>query len=153
NSMATPRNYHSTALLLPDGRVFVGGGGLCGTCSEPTSGLSDNHMNAEIFSPPYLFNSCGSLATRPNFISVPTSANPGTTITVKTGGGPNMTFALVRMGATTHTVNNDQRRVPLSIASKSGSTFVLSVPSDAGIALPGYYMLFAINPNGVPSVG
>ena len=31
--MATPRNYHSIAVLLPDGRVFSGGGGLCGGCS------------------------------------------------------------------------------------------------------------------------
>ena len=45
---ATPRTYHSTALLLPDGRVFSGGGGLCGTCSV-------NHADGEIYSPPYLF--------------------------------------------------------------------------------------------------
>ena len=25
-----PRNYHSTAVLLPDGRIFSGGGGLGG---------------------------------------------------------------------------------------------------------------------------
>ena len=36
--MAIPRTYHSVALLLPDGRVFSGGGGLCGTCT--TTGLA-----------------------------------------------------------------------------------------------------------------
>ena len=54
-----PRNYHSVAVLLPDGRVFSGGGGLCGTCAT-------NHPDGQIFSPPYFFNSNGSLRTRPS---------------------------------------------------------------------------------------
>ena len=49
---AIPRNYHSVAVLLPDGRVFSGGGGLCGTCST-------NHPDGQIYSPPYLFNPDG----------------------------------------------------------------------------------------------
>ena len=35
---SVPRNYHSIALLLPDGTVFNGGGGLCGVgcaCARP----------------------------------------------------------------------------------------------------------------------
>jgi len=143
--MQTPRTYHSTALLLPDGRVFVGGGGLCGTCGT-------NHMNAELFSPPYLFDSTGNLAKRPNITSAPSSGKRGTNISVTTSG-PKMTFALVRMGAVTHGVDNDQRRVPLSIQSMLYNTYVLSIPPDAGVVMPGYYMLFAINPNGTPSVG
>ena len=32
--IGAPRNYHSVGLLLPDARVFCGGGGLCGpTCT------------------------------------------------------------------------------------------------------------------------
>jgi galactose oxidase len=143
--MQTPRTYHSTALLLPDGRVFVGGGGLCGTCNT-------NHMTVEIFSPPYLFNSDGTAATRPSITLAPSSANRGTNITVATSAS-NLTFALVRMGAVTHTVDNDQRRVPLLINSSSRNSYSLPIPSDAGIVVPGYYMLFAINPNGTPSVG
>ena len=143
--MQTPRTYHSTALLLPDGRVFVGGGGLCGTCNT-------NHMTVEIFSPPYLFNSDGTAATRPSITLAQSSANRGTNITVATSSS-NLTFALVRMGAVTHTVDNDQRRVPLLINSSSGNSYSLPIPSDAGIVVPGYYMLFAINPNGTPSVG
>lgn len=57
-SAAIPRTYHSSAVLLPDARVFVGGSGLCGGCAV-------NHLDAEIFSPNYLFNPDGSPAARP----------------------------------------------------------------------------------------
>ena len=54
-SQPEPRNYHSVAVLLPDGTVFSGGGGLCGSCAT-------NHPDGQIFYPPYLFNADGSLA-------------------------------------------------------------------------------------------
>jgi galactose oxidase len=142
--MQTPRNYHSTALLLPDGRVFVGGGGQCGTCST-------NHLNAEIFSPPYLFNSDGTQANRPTIVSAPSTAGLGTNISVSTNT-PVSAFAILRLSSVTHTVDNDQRRVPLVISSSSGNSYSLQVPSDPGVVPPGYYMLFAINSQGTPSV-
>jgi hypothetical protein len=83
--------------------------------------------------------------------SAPTSAQTGQTITVTTAG-PVQSFDLIRYGEATHTVDNDQRRIPLPIVSSSGDTYQLTIPSDPGIALPGPYMLFAINANGTPSV-
>jgi galactose oxidase len=141
---AEPRNYHSVAVLLPDGTVFSGGGGLCGSCAT-------NHPDGQIFYPPYLFNADGSLRTRPTITSAPTSAVTGQTISVTTGA-PVSSFVLVRYGESTHTVDNDQRRIPLSIVSSSGDTYQMTIPSDPGIALPGPYMLFAIDANGTPSV-
>jgi galactose oxidase len=59
---------------------------------------------------------------------------------------------MVRYGEATHSVDNDQRRIPLSIVSSSGDTYKLAIPGDPGIALPGPYMLFALDSRGTPSV-
>ena len=68
-------------------------------------------------------------------------------------GQTNGSFVLMRLSSVTHTVNNDQRRIPLQIQSTSGSSsYVLSIPSDPGTVLRGYYMLFALDARGVPSV-
>jgi galactose oxidase len=138
-----PRVYHSVALLLPDGRVFSGGGGLCATCGT-------NHFDAEIYTPPYLLNSDGGLAPRPVILSAPGSAAPGATITVTTNR--NVTsFALVRLGSATHSIDTDQRRIALT-PTLSSAGYSMTLPADPGVALPGYYMLFAMDQHGVPSV-
>ena len=142
--MTNVRTYHSVALLMPDATVFSGGGGLCGDCNV-------NHFDAQIFSPPYLFTATGTLATRPVITSTsPTSVAPGSTITVTTNSAVT-SFSLIRYGSATHTVDTDQRRIALT-PTASGLTYKMTVPSDSGIALGGYWMLFAINSAGVPSV-
>lgn len=143
-SMNIPRTYHSLALLIPDGRIFVGGGGLCGGCTT-------NHADAEIFTPPYLLNADGSNAVRPTIRQAPTSVGYGPRITVNTNAAIS-NFALVRLSSITHTVNNDQRRIPLTFA-RTGTTnsYTVNIPISSGVAIPGYYMLFAMNNAGVPS--
>jgi galactose oxidase len=140
-----PRDYHSVAILLPDGRVFSGGGGLCGdSCTA-------NHPDGQIFSPPYLFNANGTARVRPVIMTAPANATTGSTITVTTNTA-GLTFALVRMSAVTHGVNNDQRRIPISPTWVSGKRYTLRLPFDKGVLLPGNYMLFALDVHGTPSV-
>jgi galactose oxidase len=142
--MAKPRTYHSVAVLLPDGTVFSGGGGLCGTCAT-------NHADGQIFTPPYLLNADGTARTRPTLSATPNSAANGSMITVTATAGLTK-FALVRMGATTHTVNSDQRRLPLAVSASSGTSYSLKIPADSGVAVPGPYLLFALDSNGTPSI-
>ena len=144
-AMRTPRTYHSTAILLHDGRVFVGGGGQCGT------GCVQNHLDAEILTPPYLLNQDGSAAARPAITSAPGVAQRGQSIVVTTNS-PVATFALMRLSAVTHTTNTDPRRSPLAAEQIADRSYRLTIPSDSGVVLPGYYMLFAMNAAGVPSV-
>ncbi|MFE2325393.1 discoidin domain-containing protein [Streptomyces sp. NPDC059385] len=144
-TMAIPRNYHSVANLLPDGRIFSGGGGLCGDCAT-------NHADGAVFTPPYLLNADGSPKPRPVITGgVPPRVEPGSTLTVATAG-PVSSFVLMRAAAATHSTDNDQRRVPLQSTATGSGTYSVSVPSDTGVVLPGNYMLFALDAQGVPSI-
>lgn len=144
----TPRTYHSIAVLLHDGRVFSGGGGLCGD-----QGCTTNHFDAEIFTPPYLLEDDGvTLCTRPKIEKISKSKlKPGSrfSVTVDDQEG-DMTFSLVRYGSSTHTVNTDQRRVPLDNFEQNGSTYKFTLDKNPGALTPGFWMLFAMR-NGTPS--
>lgn len=137
-SAAKYRGYHSFALLLPDGRVLTGGGQM------NQSGQA-NASNAEIFSPPYLFN-----GARPTITSAPSSVAYGQQALV----GTSDTIARVtwiRLAAVTHAFNQEQRFVPLTFTAATGGVNV-TFPSSPNISPPGYYMLFLLNSTGVPSV-
>ncbi len=149
-AMEVTRQYHSTALLLPNARVLSAGGGICGTCD------SEGYLakNAEVFSPPYLFKKDGSgeLAPRPRITSAPTEVTYSTPFAISTPNAASIRkAALVRLGAVTHSVNMEQRYVPLSFTAGSGTLNATS-PANANIAPPGVYMLFVIGANGAPSL-
>ncbi|GFF60484.1 galactose oxidase [Aspergillus udagawae] len=138
------RVYHSWSLLLPDATVINGGGGLCANCSA-------NHYDAQIFKPPYLFDQNGGMASRPVIQSATPNAKYGAQLTIVVNA-PIAGASLIRYGATTHTVNTDQRRIELELQPAGANTYTAIIPNDPGIALPGYYMLFALDQNGVPSL-
>ncbi|KAJ5226694.1 uncharacterized protein N7469_006700 [Penicillium citrinum] len=138
------RVYHSLSLLLQDGTVFTGGGGLCGDCYA-------NHFDGQIYTPPYLLNDDGSLKTRPVIKSISSGvAKPGDTVEVTTEGDVDETASIIRYGSATHTVDTDQRRISFKLQKGDGNKYKFQIPADAGIAQPGYYMLFVLR-NGVPS--
>jgi hypothetical protein len=144
-----PRNYHAVSLLLPDGRVWTGGGGGCGTCAV-------NHQNTEMYYPPYLFKKDGSglLADRPRVTFAPSTMTYTQSYTLYTPSPTTIQkVALVGLGSVTHAFNMNQRYVPLTIATRTSNTLSVTSPANANLAPPGYYLLFVIDLSGVPSVG
>jgi hypothetical protein len=147
-AMQVTRQYHSTALLLPDARVLSAGGGICATCDT----VGYLAKNAEVFSPPYLFNESGGLAPRPQISSAPDRVTYNAPFAISTPTAASIRkVALVRLGAVTHSVNMEQRYVPLSFSAGTG-TLNATAPANPNVAPPGVYMLFVIDANGVPSV-
>ncbi len=147
---ARVRQYHSTASLLPDGRVLTGGGGICGQCT--TVGYLEK--NVQYFTPPYLYKKDGSgqLASRPVIKDAPAAVSVGSRFVVTTATATSVQkVGIVRLGAPTHGVDQGQRYVPLTF-SRSGNVITATAPATGDIAPPGYYMLFVTDAAGVPSV-
>jgi Concanavalin A-like lectin/glucanases superfamily/Domain of unknown function (DUF1929)/Bacterial Ig domain/Glyoxal oxidase N-terminus/Fibronectin type III domain len=138
-TMATsqvPRFYHSTALLLPDGRVVVAGSGRDGV----------DQLSAEIYSPPYLFK-----GARPSIGSAPSQVGYGSSFAVQTPDAARIAkVSLIRLGSVTHAIDGNQRLVPLSFQT-SGGALMVQAPANGNLAPPGHYMLFLVDNNGVPS--
>ena len=140
---AIARMYHSVALLLPDGTVWSAG-------SNPQQGTYDNRM--EIYRPAYLFGASGAPAPRPSITAVPPVVGYNAGFQVSTPNAASIaSVALIRNGSNTHAYDMEQRMVSLAFTRGAGALTV-TAPPNANIAPPGYYMLFLVDTNGVPSV-
>jgi len=135
------RLYHSTSLLLPDGRVLHSGSG--------DGASAPNERNYELYSPPYLFR-----GTRPSLTgSTPAVVAYGQTLAVTTPDGAGITqVTFIRIGSVTHAFDQSGRLVSLAFSQLSGGLAV-TLPASRTTTPPGPYMLFLVNANGVPSIG
>ncbi len=132
--MALPRQYHSSSVLLPDARVLIAG----------------PDTTAQIFYPPYLFSPTGGLARRPKIDQVFGSAenviNYGLPFRVSTQSAVSITsVSLVRLGASTHSFDHNQRFQPLRFTLAGHSILTVSAPAHAYEAPQGFYMLFILS--------
>lgn len=149
NTIPSDRQYHSIALLLPDGQVLSAGGGICGDCIA----LGYEERNGEIFSPPYLFNEDGSFATRPRLGLVPEAVDYAEQIFISVDNSIDIQKAhLIKLGSVTHSENQDQRLVPVQF-DQAARRLTMQMPESRHAAPPGHYLLFVVDSDGVPSEG
>jgi hypothetical protein len=146
---AVPRLYHSTAVLLPDGRIVAAGGNPEGGHSVPwVPPDPDEEMRLEVFSPPYLFR-----GPRPVIDDVTEEWDYGQMITITSPEAGDIRWvSIIRPGATTHSFDCSQRLVDLDIVSQAGGIIRATITDEPNIAPPGWYMLFIVNNLGVPSI-
>ncbi len=132
-AMSIDRGYHSTALLLPDARVWVSGG-------EPEA----QRRSIEVFSPGYLFE-----GPRPIINSAPSTISYGVQFNINVSETI-ASAVLIRPGSVTHALDMEQRYVELTLVGgpniNGGVGYSVQAPANANIAPPGYYMLFAVKP-------
>jgi len=146
------RCYHSTAVLLPDGRVLSAGGGEYAPGNpafpnQPNPSV-DTHTDAQLFSPPYL-----SKGPRPQILAAPVGITYGQSFDVTVGAADKISkLSWIRLSSVTHSCNQSQMLVFLTFQ-QNGTRVTVQAPASPNIAPPGYYLLFVLNENGVPSVG
>lgn len=136
------RLYHSEAVLLDDARVLISG-------SDPEDNKHPQEYRTEVFIPPYLMGS----PSRPEFNLTKIDLAYGDTAAMSisspgAGGGYQATL----MGAVSSTHGNSmgQRTYFLS-TSCSGSSCTITAPPSANICPPGWFQLFLLDGNKVPS--
>ncbi len=139
------RNYHATALLLPDGRVMTMG-------SDPLFSDEENTIpgrfetRIEIYSPPYLF-----AGDRPTVTSAPEEVSRGSSFAVTTDGADVAEARLLRPSAVTHQTDPEQRSIALDVRPAGVGDHELTVPEEEGLTPDGWYMLVVVDEEGVPS--
>ncbi len=146
-SMATPRNYHSIALLTTDGRVLAAGSGYC---SGNAFCGGSSHKDAEVYSPAYLFDNSGNPVPRPTITTAPPRVSSGQAFVVEATPGLDR-FTMIKMSSTTHGMNTDVRFVEVSFTEISAGQYQLQAHANPNVLTAGYWMLFGLNANGVPS--
>jgi hypothetical protein len=171
------RGLHGTATLLPDGTAFFAGENREALVrpDDPSFPMMSSYAGqlprgdpdlgvpvGQVFSPPYLFSADGSRAPRPVLRKAPNQIKYGHHFDVEVRGGTSEigSVVLLRSDHNTHSLTAGDRYVKLSFQRKGGGgngnsegRVRVTAPSHAAQAVPGIYMLFVLDTNGVPSVG
>ncbi|MFE6284461.1 galactose oxidase-like domain-containing protein [Streptomyces sp. NPDC057877] len=141
------RNYHSEALLLPDGRVATFGSDPLFDDQQNTK-LGHFEQRMEVFTPPALHKNA---ANRPMLADGPRKLAPDHRVTYRTDHPERVATArLMRPSAVTHTTDVEQRSIDLPMT-KKGKSVTFDVPKDRTLVPPGWYMLFVTDKEGTPS--
>ncbi len=133
-SMEVGRLYHSTALLLPDGRVWMAG--------------TDGETRMEVYTPDYLL-----IGDRPVIYAAPETITYNQVFSIPMSGAEDVSRAVfIRLSAVTHAWNMGQRSIPMAFGALGPEELEIVAPPDMMTAPPGHYMLFVVNGAGIPAV-
>ncbi|CAO3667447.1 unnamed protein product [Umbelopsis ramanniana] len=151
------RMYHSVALTLPDGRVWIAGSNN----NDPSNVTAEypTEFRVEYYSPPYLFQS----STRPLISNVPKvftyaeqyvlHLNLNYPLGTHQPEHPTIKVALLRPGFSTHSMHMSQRYVVLNYElSDDKQSLTIESPPNANIFPPGPATLYVLR-DGVPAEG
>lgn len=141
-TMTIPRGYHSTAILLADGSVLMGG-------DKPGQTKSGETTEHERYYPTYF------TLPRPAITGAPASVAYSAVFLVQTPDPASIAeVVLIRPGAVTHGFNMTQRVVECVIVGGADPGAVgVQAPPDGNIAPPGHYLLFILTAGRAPSLG
>ncbi len=138
------RNYHSTALLMPDGRVWTAGSSIKGAPGDPAT---QGQLKIAIFTPPY------PAGRRPRLTKAPRNVGYGQPFEIETPDAVGIArIALIRCGSVTHAFDADQRYIGLSFMRVGRNKLQVQSPPTPSVAPPGEYMLFLIDRKGRPCI-
>ena len=136
------RLYHSTHLLMPNGTIWAGGGGAPGPLTN---------LNVEFYAPSYLYGPDGTLADRPEILNAPSNVDNNETFQIDVEDASVISrVTAVRSGALTHAINNDNRFVELDFQVVNSTTLEVTALGETAM-IPGTWMLFVLDDDGVPS--
>ncbi|MBO8201020.1 galactose oxidase-like domain-containing protein [Streptomyces smyrnaeus] len=144
------RNYHSGGLLLPDGRVMTfGSDSLYADKANTKPGEFDQRI--EIYTPPYLHKG----KPQPQLRLAegnPEKLMPGSRLSLKSKDAASLKrLRLVRPGSFTHVTNVEQSSVALKMKRSADGTVTTTIPDDPSLVTPGWWMVFGVDGDGVPS--
>ncbi|MCK5931606.1 MAG: DUF1929 domain-containing protein [Fulvimarina manganoxydans] len=143
---AHSRLYHSTTVLLPDGTVLSSGGGSADNAEK-------TFLDSQIYKPGYLFDETGADAVRPVIEDAPKSVDPGDAFVITVDDADAIaSLRMVRTGGTTHVLNVDARAIVPDFVKLDDHRIEVRLPENEAVSPAGFWMLFAWNANGVPSV-
>jgi len=145
------RLYHGSAVLLPSGEVVVAGSTGHNWVRSVFSPKKNFEHYIEVITPPKL--QC--ITTRPEIYDEELSSMKyDKNYKISTDDASSIQkVSLIKVSSTTHNNNMDQRCLMLPIVNQTANSLTVSSPKDNTYATPGYYMLFILDENDVPSIG